>query len=134
MLRGSWLATMLIPTDRIEDHHEAFGFEQNQQGCPGSGSGGANTQSYDYSGSYSGVLSADGTSATSVNETLTATSSDQNAVLSQNGATLTVKGASITKSGDSDNADNCNFYGTNSSVLAVGSGTTLNIADQRKRP
>ncbi len=100
------------------------------QGGPGGGQGGgANTQSFDYSGTYTGILSADGTTQTSTGETISADQSDQNAVIAQNGATLTVQGATITKSGDDDNGDNCNFYGVNSSVLAVGEGTTLNIAD-----
>lgn len=82
--------------------------------------GGADTMSYDYTGSYSGALTADGKSVESSGETVSATSSDQNAALVQNGGTLTITNGKLTKSGDSDNADNCNFYGTNSALLAVG--------------
>lgn len=106
--------------------------DNDGQAPDGTGSGqggGANTQTFDYSGTYSGVLSASGTTKASTGETISATASDQNAVLAQNAATLTVQGATITKSGDDDNGDNCNFYGVNSSVLAVGENTTLNIAD-----
>ena len=82
--------------------------------------GGANTMSYDYTGTYSGALTADGKKVTSDGETTTATETDQNAALAQNGGTLTITNGKLAKSGDSSNADNCNFYGTNSVLLAVG--------------
>ncbi|NEG88651.1 adhesin [Bifidobacterium aerophilum] len=93
--------------------------------------GGADTMSYDYSGSYTAALTADGKEVTSSDDT-TATDADQNATLAQNGGTLTITDATLTKSGNSDNADNNNFYGTNSISLTVGddsktviSGSTL---------
>ena len=91
--------------------------------------GGADTMSYDYTGSYSGALTADGKSVESSGETVSATSSDQNAALVQNGGTLTITNGKLTKSGDSDNADNCNFYGTNSALLAVGEKSKAIISD-----
>lgn len=99
------------------------------------GMGGANTMSYDYTGSYSGALTADGEEVTSDGETTEAASSDQNTTLTQNGGTLTLTNATLNKSGDSDNADNNNFYGTNSVSLTVGedsktiiSGSSLNAS------
>ncbi|PJM78153.1 adhesin [Bifidobacterium felsineum] len=102
------------------------------QGQPG---GGANTMNYDYTGTYSGALTADGKEVTSDGETTEATESDQNAALAQNGGTLTLINATLNKSGDSDNADNNNFYGTNSVSLTVGedsktiiSGSSINAS------
>ncbi|NEG54897.1 adhesin [Bifidobacterium sp. SMA15] len=85
--------------------------------------GGANTMTYDYSGTYTATLTADGKEVTADGETTSATDADQNAALAQNGGTLTVSNGTLTKSGDSDNADNNNFYGTNSVSLTVGEGS-----------
>ncbi len=101
----------------------------NGEAPSGQGSGGANTQSFDYSGSYSGTLAADGKTQESIDESISSTDADKNAVIAQNGAQLTVSGASITKSGDDTNGDNCNFYGLNSSVTAVGENTLIKISD-----
>ena len=99
------------------------------------GMGGANTMTYDYTGSYAAALTADGEEVSSEGETTEANEADQNAALAQNGGTLTLTDATLTKSGDSDNADNNNFYGTNSVSLTVGedsktiiSGSTLKSA------
>ncbi len=97
--------------------------------APGGQGGGANTQSFDYSGSYSGTLTADGTSSESNDESISSTDADKNAVIAQNAAQLTISGANITKSGDDTNGDNCNFYGLNSSVTAVGENTLIKISD-----
>ncbi|NMN02385.1 beta strand repeat-containing protein [Bifidobacterium panos] len=94
-----------------------------------SGGGGANTMSYDYTGSYSGVLSADGKTVSAENETTEATNSDQNTALAQNGGTLTLTGMTLNKSGDSSNADNTNFYGTNAVSLTVGEQSTTTLDD-----
>lgn len=99
--------------------------------APGGMGGGANTMSYDYAGSYSAALTADGTDKTSSGDTTTATDSDQNAALAQNGGTLTIENATLTKSGDSDNADNNNFYGTNSISLTVGDGSKTVISGSK---
>ncbi|OZG58531.1 adhesin [Bifidobacterium tissieri] len=99
----------------------------SQNGMPG-GMGGANTMEYDYSGSYSATLTADGADKTSDGETIDASEADTNVTLAQNGGTLALTNATLTKSGDSDNADNNNFYGTNSVSLTVGedSKTVIN--------
>ncbi|MDO4853845.1 MAG: adhesin [Coriobacteriia bacterium] len=107
---------------------------QAPQGNPpdgngGGNGGGANTQSYDYSGTYSGAKTVDGTEESVSSEEVSATDTDQNALLVQNGGTATVTGASIAKSGDSDNADNCNFYGTNSGVLAAGEKSKAYVSE-----
>ncbi|MGI6178107.1 MAG: beta strand repeat-containing protein [Eubacterium sp.] len=91
--------------------------------------GGADTQTYDYSGTMSGALTADGEEVTSDGETTVAETADQNAALATNGGTLTITNGTLTKSGDDTNGDNCNFYGINSIALAVGDGTTMYISD-----
>lgn len=107
------------------------GSSSSSMQMPGGGGGGADTMKFDYTGSYSATLTADGESKTSENETTEATESDQNAALAQNSGTLTIKNATLNKSGDSDNADNNNFYGTNSVSLTVGEGSKTVISDSK---
>ena len=80
--------------------------------------GGANTTTYDYSGTNSGVLVANGSKVTSSSKTKSTTSA-QNTALVQNGGSLTLHKANLIKSGDDNNGDNDNFYGINSILLAV---------------
>ncbi|WP_240541924.1 adhesin [Bifidobacterium simiarum] len=111
----------------------APGAPGNGQGGPGgqNGQGGANTMSYDYAGSYSAALTADGTDKTSKNATTAATKADQNAALVQNGGTLTLTDATLKKSGDGSSDDNDNFYGTNSVLLAVGEDSKATISGSK---
>lgn len=96
------------------------------QGQPGGG--GADTQSFDYSGTYTGALTADGQSVTSSDQTVTATESDQNAVLVQNAGSLDASGLTLQKSGDDTDGDRCNFYGVNSVLLSVGEGSLAKVS------
>ncbi len=104
-----------------------------QGGQPPSGQppfgGGAHTMTYDYSGDLSGVLIANGTNLTSVSESYAASETDQNSALVQNGGTMTLTNGTFYKSGDSANDDNSNFYGLNSILLAVNSGSTAYISN-----
>lgn len=100
-----------------------------QPGTPPDGQGGPNTQSYDYSGTLSGKLSADGEEVSSDNETISTTSADENAALVENGGTLKITNGKLQKSGDDTNGDNCNFYGINSILLAVGEKSTAYISN-----
>ncbi len=93
------------------------------------GGGGANTQTFDYSGSYAGTLTASGSENSSSDESLEATESDQNVALAQDGGTLTIDNDTLTKSGDDTNGDNCNFYGLNSIALTVGSDSLTKISN-----
>lgn len=95
-------------------------------GTPPSGGpgGGADTMTYDYSGSLSGVITSD----TEGGEYATDTA-DQNVILASDGQTLTVSGVTLNKSGDDNDGDSCNFYGVNSIALAVGEGSTLYLSD-----
>lgn len=95
----------------------------------GSGGGGADTMTFDYSGSYTGAIEADGTDVSADGESYDASTSDQNAALAQNGGSLTLTNVTLTKSGDDNDGDNCNFYGVNSIVLAVGEESTITLAD-----
>lgn len=97
-------------------------------GGPG-GAGGANTMTFDYSGTYSGTVTADGESVTETSGSFAATETDVNAALAENGGALALTGVALTKSGDDANGDNCNFYGLNSVLLAVGENTTATIQD-----
>lgn len=98
---------------------------------PAGGMGSANTQSFDYTGSYTGALTADGEEVRSDGNSVSATESDQNALLAKGGGTLVVTGASVDKSGDDTNGDNCNFYGLNSIALSVGNGSLLKISNSK---
>ncbi len=101
------------------------------EGTPPDGApsgGGANTMTYDYTGALSGALTADGETIVSDKESAAAATADQNAALVQNAGTLTITNGTLTKSGDDSNGDNCNFYGINSILLAVNSGSTSYIS------
>ena len=98
----------------------------NGAGGPG---GGADTMSFDYSGTYSGTIGADGESVSAQDESFSATEADVNAALAQNGGALALTGVQLEKSGDDTNGDNCNFYGLNSILLSVGEGSTATVKD-----
>ena len=105
---------------------------QKPSGNPPSGKapsgGGANTQSYDYSGTLTGALTADGKEVTSKGETTAAKDKDQNAALAENGGTLKITNGTLTKSGADEDGDNCNFYGINSILLSVGKNSKAYIS------
>lgn len=106
---------------------EMPGDGQGGPGGQGGSGGGADTQSFDYSGSYSAAKTADGQEASVEGETVESSTTDQNAGLAQNGGTLKLSNTTVNKSGDSTNADNCNFYGTNAGLLAVGDGSSVYV-------
>lgn len=112
----------------IADSRSASPATSAQSGTPGQ-AGGAHTMQYDYTGSYSGTKSADGTTETVDGGDVDATGADTNALLSENGGTLSVTGAKVTKTGASLNADDTNFYGTNAISLTVGEQSATDLAD-----
>lgn len=116
------------PSDMPGGTSGGQGGQGGQGGGSALGGGGANTQSFDYSGTYSASKVADGTEESIGGETISATDSLTNAVLVQNGGTLNVDGATLSKSGDATDGDSCNFYGVNSIALAVGEGSLLVIS------
>lgn len=95
----------------------------------GSFGGGANTTTFDYSGSYSGALTADGEEVTSDGETVSTETVDENAALAENGGTLTITNDTLTKSGSDEDGDSCNFYGVNSILLSVGEDSMAYVSD-----
>ena len=100
-----------------------------QPGNPPDGQGVPNTQSYDYTGTLSGKLTADGEEVSSDNETISTSTADENAALVENGGTLKITNGNLQKSGDDTNGDNCNFYGINSILLAVGEKSKAYISN-----
>ena len=117
------------PSGQAPSGEAPGGMPQGEAPSGGAPGGGADTMSFDYQGTYSGALTADGESVDSANESATATEADQNAALAQNGGTLTISSGTLQKSGDDTNGDNCNFYGVNSIALATGEGSKLSIRD-----
>lgn len=97
---------------------------QPGQAGPG-GMGGADTMTFDYTGTYQGVFVADCEEASASGETFDAADADVNAVLAQNAGVAEVTGCDLSKSGDDANGDNCNFYGVNSIALAVNEGSAV---------
>ncbi len=101
--------------------------------APGASAGaqgdGADTMSFDYTGSYTGTITASGEDITSDGETHTATQSDCNAALVEDGGSLTLENALLQKSGDDTDGDRCNFYGVNSILTAVGEGSTATVSN-----
>ena len=113
------------------DHAQPPSGSMSQGQPPAGGMGGANTQSFDYTGSYTGALTADGEEVRSDGNSVSATESDLNALLAKGGGTLVVTDATVSKSGDDTNGDNCNFYGLNSIALSVGNGSLLKISNSK---
>lgn len=97
----------------------------------GSKKGGANTQSYDYTGSLSASVLANSTSRKLLNKTLSSSSKDKNVALIENAGTLTLNRVTLNKTGSSSNDDNNNFYGTNSVLLATGKKSTAYIKNSK---
>ena len=122
---GAATVAITVPAQAQEQATAAQG-----QGQPGGGiQGGADTMSFDYSGSYAGAIAADGEDISSDGESFTATEADQNAALVQNGGTLTLENALLQKSGDDTDGDRCNFYGVNSILTAVGEGSSATVSN-----
>lgn len=101
--------------------------DSTQPGAPGGG--GASDSTYDYTGTLSATKVADGTTLKLTNKTLSSTTADQNVLLVENGGTLKGKNLTLKKSGSDTNGDNCNFYGLNSTLLAVGSSSKAYLSN-----
>ncbi len=91
--------------------------------------GGANTTTFDYSGTYTGTLTSDGSEESSDGESIASDTADVNSALAENGGTLTITNGSLTKSGDDSDGDSCNFYGVNSILLSVNEDSMAYISD-----
>lgn len=79
---------------------------------------------------FNGAYVVDGVEVTIDGGEFASTTDDQNTFLVINGGKLTVKNATISKSGSanfSGRGDNYSFYGLNSAVVVVGSGSEVNL-------
>lgn len=120
-----------VPVYALAEGAPGAGSAQSQPGEPPSGGGmgqggGANTMTYDYTGTLSGILIADGDEIDSTGTT-SSSAKDVNAALVENGGTLALDAATLEKSGDDKDGDSCNFYGVNSILLAVGEESTATV-------
>ncbi len=64
---------------------------------------------------------------TQESQTYTSETADESSVIVNTPEQVSLINPTVTKTGDSDGGDNCNFYGLNAGVLAMG-GTTLSIS------
>ncbi len=119
------------PPEKPEGESSESGEAPSGEAPSGDGSfgGGANTTTFDYSGSYSGALTADGEEVSSDGETVSTETVDENAALAENGGTLTITNDTLTKSGSDEDGDSCNFYGVNSILLSVGEDSMAYVSD-----
>ena len=108
----------------------AFAAPPQAPGGSGFG-GGANTMTYDYSGTLAASLTADAKSVASDGEILSSSDSDVNVALAQNGGVLDVTNSTLTKSGSDNDGDNCNFYGINSILLSTGEDSMAYISSSK---
>ncbi|MGN0070703.1 MAG: hypothetical protein ACI361_02550 [Atopobiaceae bacterium] len=120
-----------VPVYALAESAPGAGSAQSQPDEPPSGGGmgqggGADTMTYDYTGTLSGILIADGDDIDSTGTT-SSSAKDVNAALVENGGTLALDAATLEKSGDDTDGDACNFYGVNSILLAVGEGSTATV-------
>ncbi|KXT76966.1 adhesin [Streptococcus sp. DD12] len=125
---GLFAATTILATASLPSV-AVFAQETGQAMTVAAGGGGADTQSYDYTGTTNGVLTANATETSLENTSAESTSSAQNVALAQNAGTLKLNKVTLNKSGDDDDADNDNFYGVNSILLAVNSGSKAYLGD-----
>ena len=65
-------------------------------------------------------------SETQADQTYTSDTVDESALIINTDGSVTIENPTVTKTGSSTGGDNCNFYGLNAAVLAMG-GTTVTI-------
>ncbi|MGI6512657.1 MAG: hypothetical protein ACOX1W_09625 [Catenisphaera adipataccumulans] len=131
MMTAAMLSLSMASAPIYAQDTQAEPSSQGQDQAPSQAGGGADTMSYDYTGSYSASLTADGEKTKSSNDTISSDQADVNAALAENGGTLAIKKGTLTKSGDDTDGDNCNFYGVNSILLSVGDGSKAYISGSK---
>ena len=97
---------------------------QPPDGAPGGGPGGApggSSVDLEYSAATEITSSDDQSGQTYASSTV-----DESALIVNTSDSVTVSDFTVSKSGDSNGGDNCNFYGLNAGVLAMG-GTQLTL-------
>lgn len=126
---AAFLATSVVPSTAFAvNNHTAIATE-TPSGQPPAKPGGADTMSYDYSGTLSGAVTADGKEVTVNGETVSNETVDRNVGLAHNSGALTIKNATLIKSGADTNGDQCNFYGINSILLSANKNSVIKVSD-----
>lgn len=116
---GSQLVGQVVV--RADTPTSSISAPSGQGGTPPSGQpGGADTQTYDYTGTLAASLNVKAGTKQVGAKTLTNTQSDQNVALVQGTGQLTLTGTKLEKSGAASSDDNANFYGLDSILLANG--------------
>ena len=88
---------------------------------PGGGGFGGGSADFEYAAATEIADAAEVSGEDYVSDT-----SDESALIVNTDANVTLSGITVTKTGDSDGGDNCNFYGLNAALLAMG-GSTVTI-------
>ena len=94
--------------------------EGGMPGGPG-GMPGGGSEDFEYAAAVE-IKEAD----TRADEVYASETADESALMIDTDAEVTVTNPTVTKTGDSNGGDNCNFYGLNAAVLAMG-GATVTI-------
>lgn len=95
------------------------------------GNSGANTQSYDYTGTLKATLNVKSGTKKIGKKTITNKKKDQNAAVVQKTGKLTLTGTKLKKTGSSNNDDNSNFYGLNSILLVNGKKASATVKNAK---
>lgn len=126
---AAFLTTSVVPSTAFAaNDHTAIATEK-PSGQPPAKPGGADTMCYDYTGTLSGTVTADGKEVTVNGETVSTETVDQNVDLAHNSGALTIKNATLSKSGADTNGDLCNFYGINSILLSANKYSVIKVSD-----
>ena len=96
-------------------------------GGPGGGGFGGGTPPGGATSDFSYTAATEITeTAEQAEQTYQSETADESALIINTGDVVTISNPTVIKTGDSNGGDNCNFYGLNAGVLAMG-GTTTNI-------
>ena len=98
-------------------------------GKSGPGKGGANTQTYDYSGTLKATLNVKSGTTKVGKKTITNKKTDQNVALAQKKGKLVLNKTTLKKTGNSKNDDNANFYGLDSILLVNGKKASATVSN-----
>ncbi len=109
------------PPEGMGEPPEGMG-EPPEGGMPGGFGGGTppggSTSSFEYTGATEITESA-----VASGESYESSTADESALIVNTDADVTLADITVSKTGDSDGGDNCNFYGLNAALLAMGGGT-----------
>ena len=87
---------------------------------PSGGMPGGQSGSFEYAAATTITEAAEATG-----ETYASGTADESALIVDTEGEVALTDLTVTKTGDSDGGDNCNFYGLNAAVLAMGGGSTV---------